>query len=212
MSRLQKSLLIVFLILLVDQILKIWIKTNMYLGQEFPVLGNWFIIHFVENPGMAFGLEFGGKYGKLFLGVFRIVAVVAILWYLLKLIKRTEIPMGFIACGSLILAGAIGNIVDSAFYGLIFTESYGQVATMFPEGGGYAGFMHGRVVDMFYFPLFSGRYPDWIPGIGGNEFLFFRPVFNIADSSITVGIFSIVLFYWKTFNKLDKSAPESNNN
>ena len=206
MSKLNKSILIVVLVLLVDQILKIWIKTNMTLGQEFSVIGNWFIIHFVENNGMAFGFEFGGEYGKIFLSLFRVVAVFGIGWYILKLVKK-DLPMGFIACVALIFAGAIGNIIDSAFYGLIFNDSYGQVSTLFPEGGGYATFLHGRVVDMFYFPLFSGVYPDWIPFAGGSDFQFFRPVFNVADSSISIGIFSIILFYRKQFNKLDLNEP-----
>jgi signal peptidase II len=207
MSKLQKSILIVVLVLLVDQILKIWIKTNMTLGQEFPVIGHWFIIHFVENNGMAFGFEFGGEYGKIFLSLFRVVAVFGIGWYILHLIKK-GLPMGFIACVSLIFAGAIGNIIDSAFYGLIFNDSYGQVSDLFPEGGGYATFLHGRVVDMFYFPLFSGVYPDWVPFAGGSDFQFFRPVFNVADSAITVGIFSIIIFYRKQFNNIDKKAKE----
>lgn len=207
MSKIKKSALIVIGVLLVDQILKIWIKTTMALGDEFPVFGNWFMIHFVENNGMAFGFEFGGEYGKIFLSLFRIVAVFGIGWYINSISKK-EVPMGFIACVSLIMAGAIGNIIDSAFYGLIFSDSYGQVATMFPEGGGYATFLHGRVVDMFYFPLVSGVYPDWIPFAGGGEFLFFRPVFNIADSSITIGIFSIILFYRKYFNEAEKSETK----
>ena len=202
MSKLTKSILIITLILVADQVLKIWIKTNMTLGEEISVIGNWFFIHFVENNGMAFGFEFAGQYGKIFLSVFRILAVLAIGWYLLKLIRK-DLPMGFITCISLIFAGAIGNIIDSAFYGLIFSDSYGHVAMIFPEGGGYANFLHGRVVDMFYFPLIQGRYPDWFPFWGGNDFLFFRPVFNIADSSITVGIFSILIFYRKLFNQLD---------
>lgn len=207
MSKLKKSALIVFGVLLVDQILKIWIKTNMALGDEFSVLGKWFLIHFVENNGMAFGFEFGGEYGKIFLSLFRIVAVIGIGWYI-KTISKKEVPMGYIACVSLIMAGAIGNIIDSAFYGLIFSDSYGQVATLFPEGGGYATFLHGRVVDMFYFPLISGVYPEWIPLAGGSEFLFFRPVFNIADSSITIGIFSIILFYRKYFSETEKPHEE----
>ena len=208
MSKLQKSALIVVLVLLVDQILKIWIKTNMAIGDEFPVIGRWFIIHFVENNGMAFGFEFGGEYGKIFLSLFRVLAVIGIGYYILKMVKR-DIPMGFIACASLIFAGAIGNIIDSAFYGLIFSDSYGQVASLFPEGGGYATFLHGRVVDMFYFPLVSGIYPDWLPFIGGSDFQFFRPVFNIADSSISIGIFSIIIFYRKLFSELTAKDDET---
>ena len=208
MSKLQKSALIVVLVLLVDQILKIWIKTTMAIGDEFPVIGRWFIIHFVENNGMAFGFEFGGEYGKIFLSLFRVLAVIGIGYYILKMVKR-DIPMGFIACASLIFAGAIGNIIDSAFYGLIFSDSYGQVASLFPEGGGYATFLHGRVVDMFYFPLVSGIYPDWLPFIGGSDFQFFRPVFNIADSSISIGIFSIIIFYRKLFSELTAKDDET---
>ena len=201
MSKLQKSALIVVLVLLVDQILKIWIKTNMAIGDEFAVMGRWFIIHFVENNGMAFGFEFGGEYGKIFLSLFRVAAVFGIGYYILKLVKK-DIPMGFIACASLIFAGAIGNIIDSAVYGLIFSDSYGQVASLFPPGGGYASFLHGRVVDMFYFPILSGVYPSWLPFLGGSDFQFFRPVFNVADSSISIGIFSIVIFYRREFSEL----------
>ncbi|MFV0592023.1 MAG: lipoprotein signal peptidase [Draconibacterium sp.] len=204
MSRTKKSLLIIFLILIVDQVLKIWIKTHLAIGDEIVVFKDWFILHFVENNGMAFGFEFAGEYGKMFLSVFRILAVVAIGWYLFRLAKHKEIPFGFIVCISLIFAGAIGNIIDSLFYGIIFNHSYGQVATLFPAEGGYSSFLHGRVVDMFYFPLIEGRYPEWVPGVGGNPFIFFRPVFNVADSSITVGIFSILLFYRKYFNKADR--------
>jgi len=210
MSKLQKSILLVILVLLVDQILKIWIKTHMTIGEEFSVLGNWFLIHFVENNGMAFGFEFGGEYGKIFLSLFRVVAVFGIGWYITRLVKK-DLPMGFIACVSLIFAGAVGNIIDSAFYGLIFNDSYGQVATLFPEGGGYATFLHGRVVDMFYFPLISGVYPDWVPFAGGSDFQFFRPVFNVADSSISIGIFSIILFYRKQFNTMEENHPETEN-
>ena len=203
MSRTTKSIIIILSVLVADQVLKIWIKTNLSLGDEIVVFKNWFILHFVENNGMAFGFEFAGEYGKIFLSVFRIVAVVAIGWYLLKLARQKEIPFGFIISLALIFAGAVGNIIDSLFYGLIFNDSFGQVATLFPEGGGYAGFLHGKVVDMFYFPLISGNYPSWIPFLGGNQFLFFRPVFNVADSSITVGIFSILIFYRKYFNKTE---------
>ena len=206
MSRRIKSLVIIFLILIADQAFKIWIKTSMSLGDEIVVFKDWFILHFVENNGMAFGFEFAGEYGKVFLSVFRILAVVAIGWYLFKLAKQKEIPFGFIVSISLIFAGAIGNIIDSLFYGIIFNHSFGQVATLFPDGGGYAGFLHGKVVDMFYFPLIQGRYPDWFPVWGGDPFIFFRPVFNIADSAITVGIFSILLFYRRYFNKPEEKS------
>ncbi len=209
MSRSIKSLLIVFAILIVDQALKIWIKTTMSLGDEIVIFKNWFILHFVENNGMAFGFEFAGEYGKLFLSVFRIFAVIAIGWYLFKLAKQKEVPFGFVVSIALIFAGAIGNIIDSLFYGLIFTDSYGQLATLFPEGGGYAGFLHGRVVDMLYFPLLEGRYPRWVPYWGGNPFIFFRPVFNIADSAITIGISLILLFYRSYFSKNSEKESET---
>ena len=209
MSRSIKSLLIIILILVADQVLKFWVKLNFAIGDEIVVFKDWFILHFVENNGMAFGFEFAGEYGKVFLSVFRILAVIAIGWYLFKLAKQKDVPFGFIICISLIFAGAIGNIIDSLFYGMIFTDSYGQLAALFPEGGGYSSFLHGRVVDMFYFPLIEGRYPEWIPRVGGDPFIFFRPVFNIADSAITVGIFSILLFYRRYFNKLDDKTTNT---
>jgi signal peptidase II len=208
MSRTAKSLIIIFVILIADQVLKIWVKTTMSLGDEYVIFKDWFILHFVENNGMAFGFEFAGEYGKMFLSIFRILAVIAIGWYLFKLARNKEIPFGFIVIISLIFAGAIGNIIDSLFYGLIFEHSYGQVSAIFPEGGGYAGFLHGKVVDMFYFPLIEGRYPKWVPFFGGNQFIFFRPVFNIADSAITTGIFSILIFYRKYFNKVEENPEE----
>jgi signal peptidase II len=208
MSRSLKSLLVIILILVADQILKIWIKTSMSLGDEIVVFKDWFILHFVENNGMAFGFEFAGEYGKIFLSVFRIIAVIAIGWYLFKLAKQKDIPFGFVMCIALIFAGAIGNILDSLFYGIVFEHSMGQVSGIFPEGGGYAGFLHGKVVDMFYFPLIEGRYPEWVPKIGGNPFIFFRPVFNIADSAISVGIFSILVFYRRYFNKPSEETKE----
>lgn len=208
MSSKVKSILIILLILFLDQTLKIWIKSTMMLGDEIVIAKNWFIIHFIENNGMAFGLEFGNSIGKYFLSIFRIIAIGAIGWYLVKLWKK-EVPFGLIACFSLIMAGAIGNILDSAFYGLIFNDSYGHVASLFPAGGGYASFLQGRVVDMFYFPLISGHYPSWIPYVGGDDFIFFRPVFNMADSSITVGIIAILIFYRRFFeDKQVSSAPE----
>lgn len=204
MSAKTKSILIILLILFFDQVLKIWIKTHLMLGDEIIIAKNWFILHFVENNGMAFGLEFGNHIGKYFLSVFRIVAVGGIGWYISKLWKR-DVPFGIIACFSMIMAGAIGNILDSAFYGLIFNESYGHIANLFPAGGGYASFLQGRVVDMFYFPLISGHYPSWLPFVGNDDFIFFRPVFNLADSSITIGIISILIFHRKFFE--EKHSP-----
>ncbi|MBS2100771.1 lipoprotein signal peptidase [Carboxylicivirga linearis] len=200
MTVLKKSFLIIFAVLLIDQIVKIWIKTNMMLGDEIPVLGDWFIIHFVENNGMAFGMQLAGKFGKVFLSVFRIIAVVGIGWYLVNLTKKGA-PKGLVYSVALVLAGAFGNIIDSAFYGVIFDHSYGQIATLFPAEGGYSSFLHGKVVDMLYFPLLEGRYPDWFPMVGGNTFIFFRPVFNIADSSITIGIFLILIFQKRFFKE-----------
>jgi signal peptidase II len=205
--------IIILLVLLVDQTLKILVKTNMTLGESIPVLGNWFILHFTENYGMAFGLEFSGAYGKLLLSLFRIIALGFIGWYTHKLIKK-DAPAGLLVCMGLIFAGALGNIIDSAFYGLIFSESYfSQAATMFPEGGGYGTFLHGRVVDMFYFPVIRGIFPQWFPFWSGLEFIFFRPVFNVADASITIGVFSLLIFQKRFFafenQEVKEEAPET---
>jgi len=173
-------------------------------------LGDWFLIHFTENNGMAFGIELGAKAGKLILSVFRLLAIGAIIWYLTRIYKRNA-PTGVVVCVSLILAGAIGNILDSAFFGLIFSDSYNQIATFMPEEGGYAPFLFGKVVDMLYFPLVEGFLPAWVPFWGGEYFIFFRPVFNIADSSITIGVLCLILFYrsyFKEENKLEVS-PQS---
>lgn len=171
------------------------------MGEEIYVLGNWFIIHFTENPGMAFGMQIGGNYGKLLLSVFRIAAILGIIYYL-YIVTRKKVSNGLIISLSLVLAGAIGNMIDSAFYGMIFSSSnYFEVAPLFPEGGGYAPFLHGRVVDMFYFPVIQGSYPAWIPVWGGSEFIFFRPVFNVADSSITIGVLLMVFFQKQFFKK-----------
>jgi len=199
--------IIVSFVLIVDQTLKIWVKTNMHLGQEIHVLGNWFILHFTENNGMAFGMEFAGENGKLFLSVFRIIAIGFIIWYLRRLILKNE-NTGLIACISLILVGALGNVVDSAFYGIIFNDSLFQVAEIFPAEGGYAGFLHGKVVDMFYFPILEGTYPSWMPFKAGEHYIFFRPVFNIADSAITTGVFILLIFQRRFFhNDLQKNKP-----
>lgn len=205
-------LTLITLILLADQVLKVWIKTNMYLGQEFFVIGDWFRIHFTENEGMAFGMKLGGDYGKLLLSLFRIGAVGFIGYYLYTIIKENQ-PRGLITSISLILAGALGNIVDSVFYGVIFSDSAMQIATFLPAEGGYASWFHGRVVDMFYFPIISGFFPDWVPIWGGEYFQFFRPVFNIADAAITTGVFMILVFQRSFFldeEDKDKKTEEEN--
>jgi len=198
---LKKSILLIVLILVVDQIVKFWIKLTMTIGEEIPVFDSWFYLHFTENEGMAFGMTFGGESGKLALSLFRIVAIGAISWYLSDLIRK-KANTGLIMSISLILAGATGNMIDSAFYGLTFSgSSYHTMATFLPEGGGYASFLHGKVVDMFYFPILEGHYPTWLPFWGGDDFVFFRPVFNIADSSITIGVLILLLFQRKFFMK-----------
>jgi signal peptidase II len=197
-----KAILIVILILIIDQVVKIYIKTHMALGNSIPVFDGWFLIRFIENPGMAFGINIPSKFGKPALTIFRIIAAGVIGWYLASLIKR-KAPVGFIVCIAMILAGAIGNIIDSMFYGLIFSESnYFEAARLFPNGGGYAPFLHGHVVDMLYFPLIEGNYPDWFPIWGGQRFIFFRPIFNIADSAISIGVISIFVFQRKYLREL----------
>lgn len=200
LTTLKKAWLLVLLILIADQILKIWIKTHLMLGEEIPIFGNWFILHFTENNGMAFGLEFGGPFGKMILSLFRIIAIAAIGFYLYYLGKH-KAHKGYIYTMALIFAGAMGNLIDSAFYGVIFNDSYRQVATLFPAEGGYAGLLHGRVVDMFYAPIIRTTLPNWVPIWGGEFFEFFRPVFNLADSSISIGVILIFLFQNKFFKK-----------
>ena len=186
---------VIMLLLLLDQVLKIWIKTHLQLHESIEITP-WFYLYFTENPGMAFGIE---VIGKLFLSLFRIVAVGFIGYYLYKLVKANQ-SFGFIACISMILAGAVGNIIDSVFYGVVFDHSYGQVATFLPAEGGYDTWLHGKVVDMFYFPLIQTHFPDWLPLWGGEEFIFFRPIFNLADSAICVGVFLLLLFYRQTLS------------
>ena len=183
------------LLVVIDQVVKVLVKTHMTLGESIPVLGNWFQLLFVENNGMAFGMAFGGVVGKYLLSIFRIVLFVALCWWISSLLKREKpVPMGVLVGLTLITAGAMGNIVDCLFYGVLFSEStYTAVATL----GHYAPFMQGRVVDMFYFPLWT--WPDWVPGLGGH--IFFEPVFNFADSCVTCGAIYLALFHWKFFAK-----------
>ena len=182
-------------LVVIDQVVKFSVKTTMTLGESHNVLGTWFRWCFIENEGAAFGMALGGKYGKLALSLFRLVAISALAWFVGHL-RHTGAKRGVIVGFAMILAGAIGNMVDSAFYGMIFSEStFTSVAQLLPEGGGYAPFLYGKVVDMLYFPLFY--FPDWMPLIGGQ--LFFSPVFNVADSYITVAVFYLILFHWRDF-------------
>ena len=198
MSKSLKVTLVVILVLLLDQWLKFYIKTNFELRESVHLIAgqDWAQLYFIENPGMAFGIELPGNWGKLLLSVFRIIAVGFLVYYIRLLIKGGA-RTGLLICFGLILAGAFGNIIDSAFYGMIFSESpyHGGVAEFMPADGGYAGFLYGRVVDMFYFPMFKGFFPEWMPFWGGEPFVFFRPVFNLADASISVGVIALLLFY-----------------
>ena len=196
--------LIVFL-LIVDQIIKIWVKTHFAIGQDVAVLGDWFHIHFIENEGMAFGISFGEQIGKLLLTVFRVVVVGGIVWYLVRHIRKGEPSVISVVTLSLVIAGAVGNIIDCLFYGLVFSESTVMtVATAFPEGGGYAPMLFGRVVDMFYFPLFP--IPDFVPVFGGSYF--FPAIFNFADSCVTVGVVLVIVFSKSVFGSLEPAKKD----
>lgn len=203
-NKLVLPLSIVLAVLVIDQWVKFYIKTHFFLGEEINVAGNWFKLHFTENYGMAFGLELGGEWGKILLTLFRIVAVGVIGWFISQLIKKNA-HTGYIISWTLIEAGALGNIIDSLFYGIWFNEStpFDKALFMSPSGG-YAGLFHGRVVDMFYFPIIRTTLPDWVPFWGGEFFEFFRPVFNVADASISVGFIAILIFQ-KSFFKSDTS-------
>lgn len=197
------AIITVMVVLSLDQISKILVKTTMYEGEQIPVIGNWFIINFIENPGMAFGIEWGGVIGKYFLSGFRIVFSGFIVYYIYQLIQSNA-KTGLIFCTSLILAGAVGNLIDCMFYGLIFTETipyHNIVAKHVPFGMGYAPFLQGKVVDMLYFPLCEVDMPNWVPIWGGRHFTFFQYIFNIADSAITVGIVIIFIFQKRFFDE-----------
>jgi len=193
--------LIILLIVLADQALKIYIKTHFNINDHHNMIGDWFLLYFVENEGMAYGWSFGGAAGKMILTLFRLGAVIFGVFYIKSIIKK-KYHSGFIICASLIFAGALGNLIDSMFYGLIFEESiYGSstAAKIFPAHG-YAGFMHGKVVDMLYFPIIrDAHFPDWVPFWGGEEFVFFRPIFNLADAAISSGVITILVFQKRFF-------------
>lgn len=203
---LKKATVIIVLILLIDQISKIYIKTNFALGESVEVFG-WFKILFVENKGMAWGVELPGSYGKLFLTLFRLFAITAIGYWLYDAVKKKSSRILIVAI-ALIFAGAFGNIIDSVFYGIIFNESIykGEVAAFMPEAGGYAPVFHGHVVDMLHFPMIKTTWPEWVPWLGGDPLSFFDPVFNIADSAITIGVFLLIIFNKKAFPKNEKEV------
>lgn len=203
----KKPLFLILAILFIDQVFKIWIKTNFHIGEEISLIGNWAKLHFIENEGMAFGMSFGGEFGKLALTLFRIIASVLIFIYLRKIIDKKESKLNICSI-SLIFAGAVGNIIDSIFYGIVFSEStYFSIAEIFPSNGGYGTLLHGKVVDMFYFPIINTSFPTWMPFIGGEPFTFFNAIFNIADISISVGVGLLVislLFFQKKEENIEK--------
>ena len=203
-SRAWIAILFALSLLLIDQAIKIWIKTHLMLGESIHVT-DWFYLYFTENPGMAFGWE---VIDKLFLTLFRIVASGAIAWLVARII-REKYSIGFMLCMVAIFSGAVGNIIDSICYGKIFSHSYGQVATLFPEGGGYANWLHGKVVDMFYFPIINTTWPEWMPFWGGQELVFFRPIFNFADACISVGVVALIIFYAHSFSHLLSGSKRS---
>ena len=194
-------------ILIIDQVVKIWVKTTLRIGEEIPLIGDWCLLHFVENEGMAFGMSFGGHIGKIMLSLFRLLASAAICYYLVHLIRhnmRTSLLISI----SLIFVGAVGNLIDSCFYGLIFNESFYEVATLFPPEGGYAPFLYGKVVDMFYFPLIDSQWPTWMPWLGGQRLVFFNAIFNVADAAITVGVVWLIIDQLFIANKTKNKAAD----
>jgi len=198
--------IIIVAVIIIDQVSKIWVKTHFYIGEQVDVT-SWFKILFIENNGMAFGMELGSKAVLTWL---RIIFSVLFIYYLVKIRRRTDLPRGFVACIALITAGAIGNVIDCIAYGQLFNDPMPpQVAQFMPSGGGYASLFNGKVVDMLYFPLCEWNWPQWMPGIGGKHFLFFEPIFNVADACLTTSIFVIIIFYNKYIASDKKTEEES---
>jgi signal peptidase II len=210
--KLRSAFLIVALVIIADQVLKFWIKTSFTYGPVLNMAGQkWAQLYFIENPGMAWGMELGGNWGKMILTLFRLAAVTFGTWYLIKIVRQNY-SRGFIVCASLIYAGALGNLIDSMFYGLLFSESsYMQVGRFLPAGGGYGGFLHGKVVDMLYFPIVNSSFPEWMPLIGGTRFEFFSPIFNIADASISIGVITLLIFQKRFLHKKEEASVEEEN-
>lgn len=210
-KKLSISLCIILLIIIIDQVVKIWVKTSFYYGEE-VILTSWFRLLFIENNGMAFGMEY---LNKLVLTLFRVIMSGVCVYYIVKLCKSAVVPMGYIVCVSLITAGAIGNAIDCVFYGVIFNDPvFPETATLFPADGGYAPLFYGKVVDMLYFPLVQWTWPQWMPFWGGEHYIFFQPIFNIADASLCVGVFILIIFYAKYLSvssATDKSQNETEN-
>lgn len=194
--------IIIAVAIIADQVLKIWVKTHFFYGEAYEIFP-WFKIQFIENNGMAFGMELGSK---LLLTWFRIIAVVAFWYYIFKIKDRYDLPKGYVACIALITAGALGNVIDCIAYGTIFNDpAPPEVAQLFPEGGGYASIFNGKVVDMLYFPLCEWNWPEWMPYVSGEHFVFFQPIFNIADACLSVSVIALILFYSKYLISTDKN-------
>lgn len=205
LSKGQKLTIIGIILLVFDQVVKVLVKTNMHIGESIPLIGSWFQLLFVENEGMAFGMAFGGTIGKYILTIFRIFLSGAIFIYIKRLLSREDTPMGVLVGLTLIMVGAMGNIVDCLFYGVLFgPSSFTHVAEFLPDGGGYAPFFLGKVVDMIYCPIIDTVWPSWVPFVGGKELVFFRPIFNVADSCITIGALYLIIFKWTFFSKKEK--------
>ncbi|MBS1773222.1 MAG: lipoprotein signal peptidase [Bacteroidetes bacterium] len=205
----RNALLIIFFIIFVDQLLKIYIKTHFYIGEPVNLIGNWCKLHFIENEGMAYGMKLGqADVAKLILTLFRLGAVI-FGFYLLKRLIKKGYKKGVIICGSLILAGALGNLIDSIFYGMIFSESSFHIAKFVPWGQGYGKLFHGKVVDMLYFPIIETHYPMWVPKLGGREFVFFEPIFNIADAAISTGVITLLVFQKRLLHHKPNTAIQS---